>query len=181
MLLAVAALAVALDQTTKTVAVASLEPGESVPVVQGVLHWTLQFNPGAAFGLFQRFPVAFTILAATITVGILANLWKVTDRTTAIALGLVLGGAVGNLIDRIARQPGVFRGHVVDFIDFRVWPVFNFADAAVVIGAGLLVLGSWQSERRERAQEIEHARDGERAQEHAPHPPENARDDEAGD
>lgn len=175
MLLAVAAVAVALDQATKALALASLDPGESVPVIDGVLHWTLQFNPGAAFGLFRRFPVVFTVLAAAIAVAILSNLRKVSDRTTAIALGLVLGGAVGNLVDRIARRPGLFRGHVVDFIDFRVWPVFNLADTAVVTGAGLLVLGSWLGERRKGAPARPRP-EGER-------PPEEsrARDDESAD
>lgn len=150
LLLAVAAAVLALDQLTKARAVASLEPGETVPVIDGILHWTLQRNPGAAFGLFRQFPVVFTVLASAIAIGILANLRKVTDRTTAAALGLVLGGALGNLADRVARPPGVFRGEVVDFIDFRVWPVFNLADAAVVTGAGLLVLGSWLGERHRK-------------------------------
>jgi signal peptidase II len=146
--LIIAAVVVAIDQTTKAIAVSRLADGESVRALDGILHWTLQRNPGSAFGLFRHFPVAFTILAAIIAVGILAGAPRVRDRLTAISLGLVLGGAVGNLVDRVARPPGVFRGRVIDFIDFRVWPVFNVADSAVVIGVVFLLIASWLGERR---------------------------------
>ena len=143
-----AAAAIALDQITKAVAVAALATGESRPVIDGVLHWTLQRNPGAAFGLFQRFPVVFTVLAFIVTGAIVIVSRRVTDDSHGIALGLILGGALGNLIDRLARPPGVFRGHVIDFIDFRVWPVFNLADASIVVGAFLLLIVSWRRDRR---------------------------------
>lgn len=145
LLFAVASAIVVLDQITKAWALASLRPGETTPVIEGALHWTLQRNPGAAFGLFQRFPVVFTVLATVISMGIIVMARKVTARAHAIALGLVLGGAVGNLIDRVVRPPGIFRGHVIDFIDLRVWPVFNVADMGVVCGALLLVLVSWRT------------------------------------
>lgn len=151
LLLGIAGLIVLLDQATKTLALATLEPNTTTPVVEGILHWTLQRNPGAAFGLFARFPVVFTILASVITLGIVAGLRKVPDRPHAVALGLILGGADGNLIDRLARDPGFMRGEVVDFIDLRVWPVFNIADMAVVTGALLLILVSWRAERAARA------------------------------
>jgi signal peptidase II len=147
--LAVAAVvSLAADQITKAVALAALSDGESVPVVAGVLHWTLQRNPGAAFGLFQRVPVLFTILAIVIVVAILAAAPRVKDMLHGVALGLVLGGALGNLADRLFRPPGPFRGRVIDFIDFRIWPTFNLADVAVVVGAGLLAIASVRSERR---------------------------------
>lgn len=139
---------VALDQLTKALVVSKLAEGESRRVIGGVLSWTLQRNPGSAFGLFQHFPVLFTVLAAVIAVVIVGMANKVQDRLVAVALGLVLGGALGNLVDRIARPPGVFRGRVIDFIDFHVWPVFNIADSAVVIGAILLFIASYRSERR---------------------------------
>ena len=150
-LFALAAVALVLDQGTKALALQTLTPGETTPVVDGVFHFTLQRNPGAAFGLFTDFPMAFTVLAFVISVGIIVSVRRVPDRLNALALGSVLGGALGNLVDRIARDPGLFRGHVVDFIDFRVWPVFNIADMAIVTGAGLLILASWRNERRERA------------------------------
>lgn len=148
MLLATAAGALTLDQISKALALAALRPGRSVAAIDGILHWTLQRNPGAAFSLFTRFPVVFTILATMISVVILATMRKVHDRFTAVALGLVLGGALGNLVDRVARAPAPFRGHVIDFIDFRVWPVFNLADSAVVVGAVLLVVASSRHEKR---------------------------------
>ena len=131
------------DQVTKAIAVATLSDGGSVRVIDDVLHWTLQRNPGAAFGIFRRAPVLFTVLAIVIAVAIVWNSPNVRDRLHACALGLVLGGALGNLADRLFRPPGPFRGHVVDFIDFRVWPTFNFADSAVVIGAILLAIASF--------------------------------------
>lgn len=147
-LLSVGVAIVALDQASKAAALAAMEFGESRPVIEGVFHWTLQSNPGAAFGLFQRLPVLFTILAFAISIGILVFARRIPDRLNAVALGLVLGGAVGNLVDRIARPPGFMRGHVIDFIDLRVWPVFNVADSAIVVGAALLVLASSRADRR---------------------------------
>jgi signal peptidase II len=132
----------ALDQATKAIAVARLEPDRPVAFVRGIVYWTLQRNPGAAFGLFQRAPALFTVLAIAIALGILITSWRSYDRITSIGLGLVLGGALGNLADRLFRPPGPFRGRVIDFIDFRVWPTFNLADAAVVIGALLLAARS---------------------------------------
>jgi signal peptidase II len=146
----IAGVTVALDQITKAVALSALEDGESIPIVDGVLHWTLQRNPGAAFGLFQRAPVVFTVLAIVITVVIVSIAPRVQDRLNASALGLVLGGALGNLADRLFRPPGPFRGRVIDFIDFRVWPTFNLADAAVVVGAALLAIASFRADRAER-------------------------------
>ena len=136
----------AADQVTKAVALATLEDGRSVPVIEGVLHWTLQRNSGAAFGIFQRAPALFTILAIVIAVAIIVASSRVRDRLNSVALGLVLGGALGNLVDRLFRTPGPFRGRVIDFIDLRVWPTFNVADSAVVIGALLLAIASFRSE-----------------------------------
>ena len=133
---------VAIDQITKAVALSALDDGESVRAIDGVLHWTLQRNPGAAFGLFRRAPVLFTILAIVISAAIIVAAPRVRDRMNGIALGLVLGGALGNLVDRLFRPPGPFRGRVIDFIDLRVWPTFNAADVAVVAGAALLAIAS---------------------------------------
>src|SRR5256885_13096699 len=152
-LFAVAAVVVAIDQVTKALVVSNLREGESRRVIGGVLAWTLQRNPGSAFGLFRHFPVVFTVLAALIALVIVVRAPRVHDRLTGVALGLVLGGALGNLVDRIARPPGVFRGRVIDFIDFHWWPVFNVADAAVVIGALLLLMASYRAERRAKERE----------------------------
>jgi signal peptidase II len=146
---------VAIDQATKALVVSHLREGDSRRVIGGVLSWTFQRNPGSAFGLFQHIPVLFTVLAAVIAVVIVVRAPRVHDRLAAFALGLVLGGAIGNLVDRIVRPPGVFRGRVIDFIDFHWWPVFNVADSAVVIGALLLLIASFRNDRR--AKEREHA------------------------
>lgn len=148
LLLGVAAVVLVLDQATKALAVARLEAGESLRALDGVVYWTLQRNPGSAFGLFRRLPVAFTVLAFAISIAILAGARRIRDRGNALAFGFVLGGAVGNLVDRLARAPGPFRGRVVDFIDLRVWPVFNLADSGIVVGAALLVIVSWRQDRR---------------------------------
>jgi signal peptidase II len=152
-LFSVAAVVVALDQGLKALVVSNLREGESRRALGGVLSWTLQRNPGSAFGLFRHFPVVFTILAALIAVVIAVRAPRVRDRLTGVALGLVLGGAVGNLVDRVARPPGVFRGRVIDFIDLHWWPVFNLADSAVVVGAVLLLIASYRSERRSKDRE----------------------------
>ncbi|MFA5889608.1 MAG: signal peptidase II [Actinomycetota bacterium] len=143
-LLGIAAACLAADQVTKVVAVAELTPGLPRPAIDGILYWTLQRNPGAAFSLFTHFPVAFTVIATGIAVVILRMTPRVRDWGTAVSLGLVLGGALGNLADRVVRAPGLFRGHVVDFIDFVVWPVFNLADVAVVVGGLLLAVTTWK-------------------------------------
>ena len=152
-LFAVAALVVAIDQVTKALVVSNLREGESRRVIGGVLSWTLQRNPGSAFGLFRHLPVLFTVLAALIALAIVVRAPRVHNRLTGVALGLVLGGALGNLVDRIARPPGAFRGRVIDFIDLHWWPVFNVADSAVVIGAVLLLISSYRAERRAKARE----------------------------
>jgi signal peptidase II len=133
------------DQISKAVALATLSDGESVRALDGLLHWTLQRNPGAAFGIFRRAPALFTLLAIAIAAAIIVTSPKVRDRLNGVALGLVLGGALGNLADRLFRSPGPFRGRVIDFIDFRVWPTFNLADSAVVVGALLLAIASFRS------------------------------------
>jgi len=148
-----AAVIVAVDQVTKAIVVSHLREGESRRVVGSVLSWTYQRNPGSAFGLFRHVPVLFTVLAAVIAVVIIVRSPQVRDKLVAFALGLVLGGALGNLVDRIARPPGVFRGRVIDFVDLHWWPVFNVADSAVVIGAVLLLIASFRNERRTKEHE----------------------------
>jgi signal peptidase II len=112
-----------------------------------VLHE--QRNPGAAFSIAGGATVLFSLIAIGIVVVIVRTARTITSRPWALTLGLVLGGALGNLADRILRDPGPFRGHVVDFIDLHwhgesVWPVFNVADMAIVAGGALALLLSFR-------------------------------------
>lgn len=149
-LLTLAAAVALFDQATKQLVVSTMVEGESIPVIDGVLHWTFLRNPGAAFSLFTSVPWLFTILASVISAVIVIGARKPRTLLTTIALGSILGGALGNLVDRVFRAPDPFRGHVVDFIDLRIWPTFNLADSAVVIGCVLLIVASIAEERATR-------------------------------
>ncbi|HSH23544.1 MAG TPA: signal peptidase II [Acidimicrobiales bacterium] len=128
------------DQATKAWALAALDGGATVDVV-GSLRFRLVFNRGIAFGLGSRFAPLIALLAVAV-VAFLARSGGALQRPGARAsLGLVLGGAVGNLLDRLLRPGGgVLGGAVVDFVDLQWWPVFNLADAAITVGAVLLAL-----------------------------------------
>jgi signal peptidase II len=126
------------DRITKVWAESTL-PGGPIDVVPGVLTLRFTTNPGGAFSIGQRTPWFFVGVTAVVVVIILATSFRHTSRIVGVSLGLVLGGALGNLTDRALRGPGL-RGRVVDFIDFHVWPVFNLADSAIVIGAVLLAV-----------------------------------------
>ncbi len=133
LLLTVAAI-LALDQGTKYFVSSYFEQGQSIPILLNIFHLTYVKNPGAAFGLLAYRTSFFIVITILVTVVILVIYRKVSPRKRLLrfGLGLQLGGALGNLIDRIHS------GLVVDFLDFRVWPVFNFADVAIVLGVFLL-------------------------------------------
>lgn len=127
-----------LDQLTKSLAERHLQDRSPVELISGVLELRYVTNPGGAFGLFGGSTWLF-VAASFVVVGvILLVARRVPTAPVAVSLGLVLGGAVGNLTDRALRGPG-FTGRVVDFIDLQVWPVFNVADAAIVVGAALML------------------------------------------
>lgn len=133
---------VVLDQLTKLAVVVSLDVGESRPLIGDVLFLSHVRNTGAAFGIL---PGASGILAVVALAGILVGVLVLSRRPArivAVGTALVAGGALGNLIDRVARG-FPFHGSVVDFIDFRFWPAFNVADSAVTVGVGLLLLASF--------------------------------------
>lgn len=132
------------DVTTKVAAVALLSDRPPVTVVPGVLDLTLVRNPGAAFGLATGLTVVLTVVALAVCLVVVTLARRLGDRVWAVALGLMLGGALGNLTDRFLREPGPFRGHVVDFLALPNWPVFNLADTSVCIAAGLIVLQSFR-------------------------------------
>lgn len=135
-----AVLVYVLDQLTKWWVVSTLEPGRRVPVVDGLLWWQLIRNPGAAFSLGENITWVFTLVMAVVSVVIVLTLRRVRSVAWALALGLVLGGALGNLTDRLLREPGFGVGHVVDFIAVPRFAIFNVADCGVVAGVGLVVV-----------------------------------------
>jgi signal peptidase II len=104
-------------------------------------------NSGGAFSLGSRAPWLFVAVTAAVVVVIVATAFRHRSMLQAVGLGLVLGGALGNLTDRILRGPA-FRGRVVDFVDLHVWPVFNVADSAIVVGAILIALASLRTGRQ---------------------------------
>jgi signal peptidase II len=141
LLLGVAAFVLAADIVSKAVAVAHLHPGSQVHLIGTVLMLTLTRNGGAAFSIGTSLTVVFTAIAVGVIVYILRAARKLRSTGWAIALGLLLGGATGNLVDRIFRAPGPFRGDVIDWIELtRYWPVFNLADSAITCAAVLVVL-----------------------------------------
>ncbi|MFJ2580595.1 signal peptidase II [Kitasatospora aureofaciens] len=143
-LLVVALLAFLIDLGSKLLIVARLENHAAIKVIGDVVTFQVIRNSGAAFGMGQALTVVFTMIASAVIVVI----WRIARRLYslpwAIALGLLLGGALGNLTDRLFRAPGVFRGHVVDFISVQHFAVFNLADSAIVCGGILVVLLSFR-------------------------------------
>ena len=144
MLLSVALVVLALDVLTKVLVVARLEGQDVVELLGGQLLLRVSRNPGAAFSFAQGATVLFTAIAVIVIVVILRVSRRLGSSGWALSLGLLLGGATGNLVDRVFRSPGPGRGAVVDFIDFQVWPSFNIADSAIVCGGILAVLLSFR-------------------------------------
>jgi signal peptidase II len=131
-----AAIVVGMDQWTKALIVATMSLGESRPILGQLLSLTCRSNTGGAFGIFTGQAVMLAVFGTVVVVALLYLAPRLAggNRVALIGTGLVLGGAVGNLLDR-ARI-----GHVIDFIDFHFWPVFNVADTAITVGIGLMVI-----------------------------------------
>ena len=126
---------VALDQLTKYLALKSIPEGHSVQIIKNIFYLTLVKNTGAAFGIFKN-QIALFIAISVATLAFIVFILrraKNKDLLLEISLALILGGALGNLIDRIRYA------RVIDFFDFRVWPVFNIADSAITVGGFLLM------------------------------------------
>ncbi len=134
----IAILVVAIDQITKYIVVSNIGPSEMIPVIDRFFYLTLHRNPGGAWGIFQNSSVVFLVLVPVIAVFLLVAILKSDDRFLRAVLGLILGGAVGNYIDRLAG------GKVIDFLLFYIgsypFPVFNAADIAVTCGTILLAV-----------------------------------------
>ncbi len=140
LLLSVAGVVLALDVVTKVLAVKLLPPGQPVSIIGDTVTWTLMRNSGAAFSMATGYTWVLTLIATGVVVGIFWMGRRLVSPWWAVGLGMILGGAMGNLVDRFFRAPGPLRGHVVDFLSVGWWPVFNVADPSVVGGAILLVV-----------------------------------------
>jgi signal peptidase II len=139
--LAIALTVLAADVISKSIVVATLSDRRPVRLLGGFLRLTETRNPGAAFSIGgPSTTVLFTAIAVGVIVFILRTSRQIRSTAWAIALGLLLGGATGNLTDRILRAPGPFRGYVVDWIQVPHWPVFNLADSSIVCGGVLAVI-----------------------------------------
>ena len=150
LVLVVAVVVLLLDIFTKRLAVDQLsDPNKTVDVIDGFLQLRLVRNPGAAFGFASGLTVVLSLVAAVVVLVILRAATSLRSGWWALALGLVLGGAVGNLSDRVFRDPGVFRGHVIDFIELPHYPLFNLADSCIVTGGALMVLLSVRGVRHD--------------------------------
>mgnify|MGYP003587506748 CR=1 FL=1 len=141
-------LIVLLDRITKLLIVATMQEGQSIPVLPGVFHITYILNPGAAFGMFA-YSRLFFLAIAMIALGVI---WWYRKDILADSVyvrwgtGLFMGGTLGNVWDRIQN------GLVIDFLDFRIWPVFNVADMAICTGVGLIIWNMLQAETRRKLQ-----------------------------
>ena len=127
------------DQLTKLWAVHRLRDGP-IGVIGSDIGFRLGRNSGGAFSTFQAFTPVLAIVAVVLTVILVRAVARTEDRMMLVALALVLGGALGNLMDRLFRSPGFLRGEVVDFIGVKSFPTFNVADSAITVGALLLVI-----------------------------------------
>ncbi|MFD0330971.1 signal peptidase II [Streptacidiphilus monticola] len=142
-LVVVAVLAYLIDLGSKLLVVSRLEGQDPIRVVGDWVQFEVIRNAGAAFGMGQAMTIVFTAIAAGVIVVIVRLARKLYSLPWSIALGLLLGGALGNLTDRVFRAPSIFQGHVVDFIAVKHFAVFNLADSAIVCGGILVVLLSF--------------------------------------
>ncbi|WP_456872363.1 MULTISPECIES: signal peptidase II [unclassified Geodermatophilus] len=145
LLLLLAATVFLVDLASKLLVVATVERGENLRLLGGLVYLTHARNTGAAFSFAEGFTVVFTLIAVAVAVVIVRTARRLFSTGWAVALGLVLGGALGNLVDRVFRDPGFLRGGVVDFVSVfapngEVYPIFNVADSAIVCGG---VLGAY--------------------------------------
>ncbi|HEY8201279.1 MAG TPA: signal peptidase II [Actinomycetota bacterium] len=149
LLLAAAGLTLAIDQASKALVLARLGPDGHIRLAGDVFAIVVRRNPGGAFGMFPDAPLFFFVATVAIVVG--AMVWGWRTPQLAVPVGMIVGGGLGNLLDRLARGPHLFRGQVVDFIYLSFWPTFNLADSAIVVGVALLLLTTSRVAREESA------------------------------
>lgn len=142
--LGIGAVVIVLDLLTKRFAALNFA-GDPVDVIPGLFGFTYVENPGGAFGMFQSGGVVIGVAAIIVTVVVLFALATARPTMETVALGFVIGGAFGNLIDRFARGPGIIDGPVIDWIELWFIPTFNLADASVTVAVTLLLIHAWRS------------------------------------
>jgi signal peptidase II len=155
-LVAVAATVYLLDVISKIIVASRLAGHTPVTVIPKVLDLQLTRNPGAAFGMATGATVLFSLVAVGVVVVIVRSARRLGSTAWAVVLGLLLGGALGNLTDRLVRAPGPLRGAVVDWIHLHHWPIFNLADSAIVIGVVLALVVSSRGIRMDGTRDVEH-------------------------
>ena len=149
--IALSSLILILDQISKFYISSALSLGQSIPVIRDIFHISLVYNTGCAFGLLKNQKIFFILLSAAAVFYIIRDLFsrgRLYSLSRRAALGLILGGAAGNLLDRLRL------GYIIDFLDFRVWPVFNLADSAITIGIFLLGIGFLKETRKRKTNSI---------------------------
>ena len=131
-----------LDQAIKALVQQKMTEGMSIPILPGIFHLTYILNPGAAFGLFAEQRWLFILVAVLLVIGVAFLFKQLVQQPPMLRLGasLLVGGALGNLLDRIRI------GKVIDFFDFRIWPIFNIADIAICVGVGLILLVTFREQ-----------------------------------
>jgi signal peptidase II len=149
--LVVAAVVVTLDQVTKNWAITNLADRAEPTHVIGTLQWNLAFNSGMAFSRGRGLGPFIGVLAFVVVVGLVVSSARVESRLGRVAAGMLIGGALGNLLDRAFRGDGLLNGRVIDFIDVQWWPIFNIADIGVTVGAVLFMASSLLESRPHRS------------------------------
>ncbi len=136
----VALLGYSADVVSKVLAVAHLTPGRSVPVVGDLLTLYIARNPGAAFSTGTSYTIVLSFIAIAAATAVLWTARRLGSTGWALGLGFLLAGVLGNLTDRVFREPGLLRGHVVDFLRLPHWPIFNVADICINVAAALIIV-----------------------------------------
>ena len=142
LLLLIAAFVVAVDQFTKYLVTSNMSEGMGIPIIDGIFHLTFILNPGAAFGILENNRWFFVVTALSVLIFLFYYRRAIMAESKLVQMGIALfaGGALGNLIDRIRT------GLVIDFFDFRIWPIFNVADIAICLGVGLILWSTIMTE-----------------------------------
>ena len=142
LLLIIAAFVVVVDQFTKYLVTSNMIEGMGIPIIEGIFHLTFILNPGAAFGILENNRWFFVITAVSVLAVLFYYRHAIISEPRLVQIGIALfaGGAFGNLIDRIRT------GLVIDFFDFRIWPIFNVADIAICLGVGLILWSTIKTE-----------------------------------